>query len=199
MRIVNPPDNLPTDNDLGIPCLRADRQGQLIHPAKQWGSVSRGASMYGTWSFYCDDYRFAALYGRGVQGLPGGCKSAIELNITVLDSHPMWHAIWATAVKRRCSRQWQDAGLGVIVDLCVPARYSDVNLLGVPIGWETYATRGYAARPGDVEAECEVARRHGGEDTVVYVIGGGETIRHECCMISNAVYVEQSGVRNVKG
>jgi hypothetical protein len=199
MRIINPPDNLPTDNDLGIPCLRDDRQGQLVHPVKQWGSVSRGASMLGTWSFYSDDYRFSSLLSRGLQGLTICCSTVIETNITVLDSHPRWWAIYATALKRRFSRQCQDSGIGVIVDLCVPARYSDVNLLGVPIGWETYATRGYSARPADVAAECEVASRHGGEDTVVYVLGGGEAIRHACCKISNAVYVEHLGGRNVKG
>jgi hypothetical protein len=182
---------LPTDNEFGIPLLRLDRQGSIIYPVTQWGSISRRSKMPGIWSFYCDDYRFGALLANPLRLSPTDCKCSCEINLSLFDQHPAVYAYWCTYRKRSSARQWQDVGIGVLVDLCVPARFFDVNLIGVPKGWTAYCTRGFAGREDELAMECEVARKHGGADATVMVYGGGKRVREACQSLPSAIYVEQ--------
>lgn len=187
---VGPNNTFPTDNSYGIPCLRLDRQAILKRPLRTWGNVGRAILHRGTYSLYCDDYRFAGLIKSPDRLLTTKCESAIEPNISVLDDHPLAWTIWATHEKRRVARQWQDAGVSVFVDLCVPRRFTEINLLGVPRGWKSYATRGFAARANELMDECATADMHGGSDALVIVVGGGDRVRKACLAIPNAVFVE---------
>lgn len=191
MRLAGPTELLPIDHDQGIPLLRLDMQGSIEHPVTPWGSVGRSSKMVGTWVYYVDDYRFSALEPSPLQLLATDCKCCVELNYSLFPSSPYAWALWCTWRKRSVARQWQDAGIPVIVDLCVPERYTEMNLLGVPVGWTSYATRGYAGREDDLEADCATARLHGGPDAMVAVYGGGKRIKTACQSIQNAVYIEQ--------
>jgi hypothetical protein len=45
-----------------IPVLDINKQGDFINlPVAGWGSVSRRTRFKGTWHFYIDDSKFAAL------------------------------------------------------------------------------------------------------------------------------------------
>lgn len=191
MILTGPLLELPTDNAQEIPALRLDRQGTITHPVVPWGSVSRQSTMEGTWTFYCDDYRFGALAKTPLQLVETCCKCSCELNFSLFPSSPYPYALWTIWQKRASSRAWQDAGIGIIVDLCVPQRFSELNLLGVPRGWRAYSTRGFAGREEDLRAEAAVAIEHGGTDAWLMVYGGGKRIREACQSIPNAIYVEQ--------
>jgi hypothetical protein len=191
MRLDSPNETLPSDNELGIPSLRLDGQASIVHPVTPWGSIARGAGMPGTWVFYVDDYRFRALASNPLQLVTTGCKGTAELNLSLFPSSPIAWAIWATWQKRAAARTWQDAGMPILVDLCVPTRFAALNLTGVPSGWQAYATRGFAGRESDLEAECALAAKHGGPGATVAVYGGGKRIREACAGIPQAVYIEQ--------
>jgi hypothetical protein len=178
----------PTDNEWGVPLLRLDMQAKIVTPVLRWGSRARGAIMTGTWVFYVDDARFGALAKRPEQLLPTRCRGAAELNFTLFEQTPAAEVLWATYRKRAVARQWQDAGVPVMVDLNVPERHRELCLLGVPKGWHSFATRGYAARPEVLRDEWARARASGGEATTLLVFGGGPKIEALCRELAGAVY-----------
>lgn len=180
----------PTDNEWGIPSLRLDMQAERVElPVVTWGSRARGSVMTGCWSFYTDDSRWSALERSPLQLVATGCKSSIELNFSLFDQTPRAEALWSTYRKRLVSRQWQDAGIRVFVDLNVPAAHRELCLLGVPAGWRSFATRGYARRLDDLRGEWECAHGRAGDSLVLLVFGGGPKVEAECRSLPGAVYV----------
>ena len=175
---------LPTDNDLGVPCLappvRLDHAPQVTAPVLAWGSVRRTANA-STWAFYVDDYRFANLERDWLAPMRAGARELCEPNYTVHDDTPRAAAIWATYRKRYAARLWQDAGALVWVDLCTSPVHSDLTLLGVPPGWQRYATAGWDCRIADLDRELELAVRHSaGAPFTLLVWGGGAQTRAWC-------------------
>jgi hypothetical protein len=181
----------PTDNDWGIPALRLDLQGcPIVPPVCSWGSVARTAHMPGTWVFYTEDRRFGGVLREPGQLFVTGCNSAAEPNITLYDDTQWAVACHAVYRKRLCARLWQEEGIRVLVDLNVPERHSRLNLAGVPRGWRAYATRGYHARPNDLEREVSLADEWSGGNATVLVVGGGERVREQCLGLPGAVWVQ---------
>lgn len=178
----------PTDNEWGVPSLRLDMQADAVPPIVPWGSRARGSTMTGTWSFYADDYRFEALARSPLQLTATGCTAAIELNFSLFDQTPRAESLWATYRKRLAARQWQEAGIRVFVDLNVPAAHRDVCMLGVPRGWRSFATRGYATRIDDLVSEWEYAWGRSGSALVMLVVGGGPKVEEKCRELTGAVY-----------
>jgi hypothetical protein len=181
---------LPSDNPWDVPSLRLDMQAiGIVPPVLPWGALARGRAMVGTWHFFCDDYRFAALL-RDPKRLPEtGCAAAVEPNITALDHTPRHEVLHAIGRKRATARTWQDLGVPIFVDLNVPRRCHDFALLGVPREWLAYATRGYSARPDDLRAEHALATGHAGREPILLVIGGGKGVEALCRELPGAVYV----------
>ena len=65
------------------------------------------------------------------------------------------------------------------------------NRLGIPDGYNAFATRGYADRQEYLKMEIQTAREISGLDKPnMIVYGGGEKIR-ELCLQNNVLYVEQ--------
>lgn len=172
----------PTDNELEIPVLRRDKQPSgVVLPARAWGSLSRKKEAVGGFHFYVDDYRFDALWrdpGKLVRTRP---LWATEINYSLFDNTPAAVAVWHTYRKRWLARYWQEAGIPVFVDLNVPECHQEINLLGVPHGWNAYSSRGYESRLDGLGKEIETARHHAGtEDVVFLVVGGGENVAELC-------------------
>jgi hypothetical protein len=180
----------PTDNEWGVPALRLDMQARVVLPVIPWGSRHRRSAMTGTWVFYVDDYRFGALEKQPDQLGSTGCAGAVELNPSIFEQTPRALVLAATYRKRETSRRWQDAGIPVIVDLNVPERHLALSLLGVPRGWRTFATRGYAARPDALTREYEAAREVAGTEPSLMVYGGGPRIESLTRELPGALYVE---------
>jgi hypothetical protein len=193
---------LPTDNELGVPCLTVEpplpHAPQVAGPVLAWGSVRRTANA-STWAFYVDDYRFEALWRDPLAPLRAGARELVEVNYTVHDDTPRAGAIWATYRKRYLARLWQDAGASVWVDLCSSHVHADLTLLGVPSGWQRYATAGWDCRIADLDVELEMAVRHSaGAPFTLLVWGGGSATRAWCQSRSNVVHVGRSADSRVR-
>jgi len=175
----------PSTNEWGIPDLLNESPTCLPVPLLAWGSVARTHVHGGTWHFYVDDRRFAAM--TPVQVIRTGCRAAVEPNYSVFDHTPRALALQAVYRKRRVARELQAGGVQVFVDLCMP--HPDLALIGVPRGYRGFATRGWEARPEDVEAEYRLAYDHGGGEPVMLVYGGGPKVQAVCAGLPGTIYV----------
>lgn len=180
----------PSSNEFDIPDLLPHVQpiGPEL-PIAAWGSVNRKNSFHGTVHFYVDDYRFSAIWSNPDTLAEVGANGAIEPNFSVFDQSTFPVALWATYRKRWLARYWQEQGIPVWVDLNVSETHSELNLLGVPMGWTRYATRGYDSRIADLHREIGVARSHAaGAPFMVLVYGGGKAVREAVAGIGEAVH-----------
>lgn len=173
----------PSDNALGVPTLRLDRQAEVVDlPFTRWGRSCRKSRMRGTFHFYTDDYKFSRLWGRPQDLANSACVAAVEPNFSVHAQAPHAVALWQTYRKRWLARWWQELGVRLWVDLNVAAEHLEVNLMGVPAGWRSFATRGSVANLGQLDAEFEAATRCAGRDKPVtfLVYGGGGAVEDRC-------------------
>jgi hypothetical protein len=170
----------PTDNEFGIPRLELRPEPAapgLTAPVCVWGAVGRKKDMGGTWLFYTDDYRFETAWSDPGTVPATSCVGATEPNFSVFDETSRAEALWQIYRKRWLARSWQDAGILVWVDLFVAHTHLDVALLGVPVGWQRYATSGVGSRAGELDLELGLARsRSGGAQFTLLVYGGGREV-----------------------
>ena len=133
--------------------------------------------MPGTWALYVDDYRFQSIW-RDPDAVPRtGCVAAVEPNWSVFDETPRAEALWQIYRKRWVARYWQTMGVEIWVDLFVAHAHDEVSLLGVPRGWQRYATRGAAEHIDSLERELEMAREHAaGSRFTLLVYAGGKPV-----------------------
>ena len=83
--------------------------------------------------------------------------------------------------KRWIARYWQECGLYIYTDLNVSSKFYDYNKLGIPEGYNAFATRGYADRIQYLQAELNIAKDISGAQTPnMIVYGGGDNIKKFC-------------------
>ena len=190
-----------TDNDLGIPLLDANMQAQTVTaPVLALGAkVSRKQQNAGLWHFYTEDYRFEALWVDPTPVVNSGCQSVVEPNYSAYTEMPRIVALWSIYRKRWLARWWQQQGIRVFVDLYVAeAHYAD-NLLGVPHGWRSWATRGYVDRLENTVLEYDMACSHAGtSDILFFVYGGGKAVKELCTQRGWVHVIEQRDAAKVK-
>lgn len=171
----------PAEPTYGIPLLRLDMQAQgLVPPFARWGRERRKSRMRGTWHFYTDDSRFSRLWSRPQDVLTSSCAALVEPNWSVSEDTPRAVALWATYRKRWLARTWQEHGVRILVDLYVAPRHAGVNLLGVPRGWRSFATRGSSRTVEDLLGEVDLAEWHAGGPISLVVYGGARPVRDLC-------------------
>lgn len=172
----------PSDNEYGIPVLKKQEAGLGAEsPVIVWGSTARSIKSAGTVCFYCDDYRFNALWSHPERLMDSGAGAVVECNYSIFDDTPMAVAIWHTFRKRWLARFWQEAGLNIWVDICVPPHYAAINLIGVPRGWGHYATAAWDSRVQDLDLELDVACNNAaGYPFTLLVYGGGSRVTQWC-------------------
>lgn len=175
----------PSDNQAGVPALRADREALALDlPVNVWGARvgrTRLTKLGGTLFFYTEDYRFEKLWKDPTPVVTGSVINCGEVNFSVYQQTPPAVAFYQTYRKRWLSRYWQECGLRIFVDLNVAPYYHDINLLGVPKGWRSYCTAGYVDRLTYTEQELAVAQRHAeGRPLIFVVYGGGKAVREWC-------------------
>jgi hypothetical protein len=173
----------PSDNEWGVPLLDIQREATFVDaPWGIWGATSRKATKVSTWFFYTEDYRYEALWDDPSGVLKSGCAVAAEPNFSCYSNMPPAVALWQIYRKRWIARWWQSRGVNILVDLNVATNHYSLNLLGVPVGWSAFATRGYTARLDDTHTEFEQAQRIAGPDvTPLFVVyGGGKAVKEEC-------------------
>lgn len=192
------PDTLfPTDPDDGgweIPLLDDSMQAQEVAiPFAKWGEQARTIDYRGngTIHFYTDDYKMAALYEKPEKLAKAHPRNIVEPNFSLyLDMAPAF-GLQAIYKKRVISRMMQDRGIRVFVDLNVAQKFIKLNLLGVPAGWRSFATRGYSDRLSGLELEYRIAEAsaaQGGRKPLFVVYGGGSKCRDFCKEVG-AIYI----------
>lgn len=188
-----PPDQLlPTDNPLEIPTLRLDRQPRGAEmPWRLYGELRRHIDMdgAGTLHFYTDDRRYGDLYLTPGKLLNIHPACVVEPNYSLFNETPVAFGLQQIYKKRWLARVAQDAGIRAFVDLNVAVKWYAYNLLGVPKGWRSFCTRGYASRPAALDYEWRLATRVAGTDDILFVVyNGGDTAR-KFCQERGCVYV----------
>ena len=178
-----PPTIWPSDNAYGIPTLRLDgrRQQHFAPPLTTWGTIPRGSAMAGTWSFYTDDYKFAALWSDPRPVIRSGCAAVIEPNFSCYDDSPLVVCLNAIYRKRWLARYWQEHGIDIYVDLNVSRKVARENLLGVPAGWQHFATRGYYSRIDDLHHDYALAVETAGTKDIEFLVCGGSRKLRKVC------------------
>lgn len=187
------PDTLfPSDNDAEVPNLRLDMQAQeLSIPFLCWGEQKRTTNLLGLGSmhFYTDDYRFTKLYEHPEDILRANPRNIVEPNFSLFDDMPVAFGLQRIYKKRWIARAMQDRGIRIFVDLNVAQKFYKLNMLGVPMGWKAFCTRGYSERLENLEYEYEIAKNWAqGEEPIFVIYGGGAPCRRFAQM-NNCIYV----------
>ena len=180
-------------NELEIPDLLPDMQPRsgLLLPFAGWGIDGRAKRNVGTYHFYVDDYRFKAIWRDPGRVLAGGCRELVEPNLSLFDTTPVAYGLQRLYMKRWIARYWQECGARVYADLNVPPKFCRYNRMGIPDGYNAFATRGYADRLEYLKLEIAQAREISGCDRPNMVVyGGGEGVR-ELCLQAGVIYVDQ--------
>lgn len=189
----------PSDNIFDIPCLRMDRQPGFIElPLAAYGT---GRKMSGarTVLFYVDDYRFDTLWKRPARLLATKANAIIEPNFSTFDTMPVALGLQFIYKKRWLARYFQENGLNVYADLNVSSKFYEYNRMGIPDGYNAFATRGYSRMTERLEAELEIARDISGMKTPnLIVYGGGKEIKEFCCR-HQLVYIHDFMTAKKKG
>jgi len=192
--------NFPSANEYRIPDLLPGLQGDFVdQPVRPWGGYSkhwrpsRSGTFAGTWHFYQNDAKFAALLKHPDNLLKSGAPTVCEINFSMGWTMPLWRAIYTIGLKRWHSRYWQEDGRRIFVDLNVSPALADeetgdvicdwprLNLYGVPRGWRAYCTRASSREMAKLEGEYALACEHAGtRDIRMLVIGGGRLVQEFC-------------------
>lgn len=177
------PDALwPTDNEWGIPLLDLRWQADAVDlPVLTWGAQARTTKNRGTYHFYTEDMRFEALWGDPTPIVNSGCINAVEPNFSTARQMPRVVALHQIYRKRWLARWWQSKGVRIFVDMNVSPVCYDLNMLGVPVGWRAYATRGYTQHLDQTRQEYEVACQCARTEDILFVVcGGGKEVKQLC-------------------
>jgi len=160
-----------SDNEWGIPTLDLNYQCTKEHAViERWGRLSRhNTRMPGMWHFYTDDYKFSALWKDPDVVVRTGCSASIEPNYTTSFSHPKAEVLYNIWRKRWLARYWQTKGINTVVDLNVEIPFWELNFLGVPKGWSSYATRWYA-NFNDVDLQYKRAQEHAEREDITFFV-----------------------------
>ena len=156
-------------------------------PVWTWGTIGQTRHMPGTYHFYTADSKFEPLFRRPNRVLFSKCAAVVEPNFSTTDQSPLAQALWSTFRKRWIGRYWQQCGLVLFVDLNVHAdlnRPGDaggsvgINLLGVPRGWSSFASRAHANGPDALLDEWSIAQEWSGRESPLFlVVGGGQRVK----------------------
>lgn len=183
----------PSNNDLEIPTLDINMQADRVAiPALAYGEQKRTFDLMGngTLHFYVDDYRFSGqLYEHPEKILKHNPGSIIEPNFSLFNEMPIAFGLQAIYKKRWIARELQARGIKVFVDLNVAQKWYQMNMLGVPMGWRAFATRGYSDRLNNLEFEYGIARTWAGDRDPLFVVYGGGRECREFCKRVGAVYI----------
>lgn len=199
----------PTDNELEVPVLDLNMQAREVQiPFLCFGEQKRTYNLQGsgTLHFYTDDYRFTSVYEHPEkiykQHNPA---NIVEPNFSLFNETPISFGMQAIYKKRWIARAMQQKGIGVFVDLNVAQKWYQLNMLGVPMGWRAFATRGYSDRLNNLEFELEIAKSWAQGAIPLFVIyGGGDKCRRfaqqhsDCCYYINPVVTTKKKIEAQK-
>ncbi len=175
---------------LNMPKLSLKQQADAFDmPIVAWGS-QRGRKCAkrqdaGTFHMYTGDAFFERFWREPQLMVNARPINVIEANFSITPETSIEQAFWQTYRKRWLSRYWQSKGLRIIVDLTVNKQAALINMLGVPQGWQSYATRGYIENLEDkeygIEFDYKLACERAGTDDILFLVyGGSERVKEYC-------------------
>jgi len=170
-----------SNNEFEIPNLLLEKQaGKLLLPLTGYGSIRRSLNAQ-TVHFYVDDYRFANIWKNPKKILNGKIIAAIEPNTSLFDTTPFAYGLHQIYKKRWIARYWQECGVVIYADLNVSSKFYEYNRMGIPNGYNAFATRGYSNQIQYLETELKIAKDISGLQTPnLIVYGGGESVITFC-------------------
>lgn len=172
----------PTDNDFDIPALRLELAApSVLGNVWLWGTSARQTPRpHDTYVFYTKDQKFTALIKHPESIVVSRCAAIVEPNFSTCERTRFPTGLYGIYLKRKIAYYVQTKGIKIVVDLTVHPKFADVNLLGVPEGWPSYAVRPNKAfgTSAWLVACYELARHHSGLDRpYFFVYGGGKAVR----------------------
>ena len=179
-------------NELEVPSLQLELQAQIVDaPFVCFGEQRRTYSMNGcgTLHFYTEDYRFNAVYEHPEKIMQHHPRNIVEPNFSLFQTTPVAQGFSQIYKKRWIARAMQEKGVRVFVDLNVSPKYYQLNLLGIPKGWGSFATRGYSDRINILEFEYEMAKQIAGENKLIFVVYGGGDVCKSFCREHGLIYI----------
>lgn len=182
-----------SDNEFEIPTLRIDKQPQsgLLLPFGGWGITARLKTNIATYHFYVDDYRFENIWQRPERIIKSGCREIVEPNFSLFQTTPIAFGIQQIYKKRWIARWLQECGIHIYVDLNVAPKFRELNKLGIPQGYNAFATRGHKDELCHLIAEHEIACELSGlNDPYMIVYGGGKEIQSYCRQ-KGLIYIDE--------
>ena len=183
----------PTNNPFDIPVLRKDAQpiNGLELPFGVWGADSRLRKDIKTYCFYVEDYRFEAIWKDPSKVAMSGCNAIVEPNLSLYDTTPIAYGLQQIYKKRWIARYFQECGIDVYADLNVASKFREYNRMGIPKGYNAFATRGYSDRIEYLKQEIDIAREISGKEIPNMIVYGGGAKIKEICAEYQIIYVEQ--------
>lgn len=179
-----------TDNHYDIPLLRKDKQARFCDlPIRGWGAIARKDRMRGTWHFYVDDQKMTNLWKHPESVLKTKAVNSVEPNFSTDDQMPLAVGLYRIYQKRWLARYWQESGLDIFVDLNVADKFTEYNMLGVPKGWQSYATSACDSRLDDLVAHANLAITHADGLPIRFLVYGGLQATADLCGENGWVHV----------
>lgn len=182
-----------SDNEYDIPNLLMEQQPErgLLLPFAAWGADSRLRKDIATYCFYVEDYRFEAIWKDPTIVINSGCAAVVEPNLSLFDTTPIAFGLQQIYKKRWIARYYQECGIKVYADLNVARKFRNYNMLGIPKGYNAFATRGYTDRIEYLLEEIEVARQISGLQKPNMIVYGGGAKIESIAKENGLIYVEQ--------
>ncbi len=150
------------------------------------GRKTREAS---TIHFYVDDYRFENVWKNPAKLLTGNATAIVEPNFSLFDTTPLAYGLQLIYKKRWIARYLQECGLLVYVDLNISGKFDDYNLMGVPAGYNAFATRGTRGFVDRLAEELTIAQAISGKKIPNFIVYGGGKEIQEFCAKHSLVYL----------
>lgn len=181
----------PSNNMYDIPTLSADHQAtDLDLPFLPWGSRSRTSTNNGTYHFYVDDYRFEGIWDNPNKVINSGIINACEPNLSLHELTPLSYGLFLIYKKRWIARYFQTHHINIFVDLNVHPKFADLNILGVPEGWNAFSTRGTASDLNLLRNDIKIAQAISGKKEPFMVVYGGGKKCKEIAVKHNLIFVD---------
>lgn len=185
-------------NDWGILDLDINFQLDEIpeNSAQLWGSKkTNNKTIY---HFFTDDYRYTSLFKNPDDIIKLNPIGIIEPNFGVSALFPKAVALYRVYQKRWIARNCQKYNIKIAVNLDMPAEFMDLNFIGVPKDWYSFAANGNIINIDLLYQYHELAVNYTGNPDIKYFLYGGGRRIGELCKDNGWTWISDTPEPNKK-